>query len=169
MNTWGIYSVNSSTFNTTVTSDVNYPKEVRDKVYTALKINNLVFNILGYIPVVSIISGSIRMAIGLVMVIGTVGLGDPNAKQGALIGRFYFEALATGVAQIARGALEVIPFYGQLTNLILDVVATPWNLWRSAFWDYHCCHCYGCDDGRASAHEKKAPTYPLLLKPLHVV
>jgi len=165
MNTFGFHSINAATFNTQWGSNLAYPRDSRNVVYSAFKVNNLAFNILGYIPGVSVVSGSIRMVIGVAIVIGTLCVGDPNAKRGAIIGPWYWEALATGVSQIARGALEAFVPYGQFVNLGLDIVATPWNSIRSLTWDDR-----GCGDmepGGVGPYDK--PDYPLLLKPLHLV
>lgn len=172
MNTWGIYSVNTTTFNNCREEErrIYYPKNCRDKIYTALKLNNLTFNILGYIPGVSIVSGSIRMAVGAAIVGTTLCIGDRKAEEGVIIGRFYDEAIATGVAQIARGALEAFVPFGHLANLALDVVATPWNVTRSALWNMHCGgHGEMFDPCTICSIETKAPEYPLLVTPLHLV
>ncbi len=127
-NTYGIRSINAESFNTYGSQDAYLPRSIRDFTVTSLKINNLVLNILGYIPGVALISGCVRMGIGISIIILTLALGSPNADQGLIIGRWFKEALVTGTAQIARGALEAFAPFGRLINLPLDIIGTILNL-----------------------------------------
>lgn len=130
MNTYGLRSVNSSTFNQIYWGKFQLPRELRNAVVTGLRINNAVLNVLGYIPAVSLISGSLRIAIGLGIVATTLAVGnpDPNATKGIIIGHWYREALLTGITQIFRGTLEAFIPFGFLANFALDSVCTVSNL-----------------------------------------
>lgn len=128
LNTYGIRSINRKSFNTRYHDGLYFPKEIRDIVVTALRVHNGILNVLGYIPGVSLVSGSIRMATGFAIVCVTLTIGDRNAMRGAIIGHWYDEAIGTGLAQIVRGALEAFVPFGFIANAVLDVVATPINL-----------------------------------------
>lgn len=128
MNTYGLYSVNRTTFNQLPSSDLEFPKSTRDTIFKLLKINNCVLNILGYIPVVSCVSGLVRMGIGAGISITTLAIGTPENTSGAIIGRLYDEALYTGITQFCRGILEVCYPIGVFVNPVLDVVGTVINL-----------------------------------------
>jgi len=118
---------------------VPYPKETRDRVVTALKAHNLVFNILGYLSPTRQISGIIRMGTGLVTLAALalkVGIpksgnaeGQPNT--GLLAEHRYREALHMAVAQVARGAIEAFVPYGGVALLVVDIIATPCNISNS--------------------------------------
>lgn len=147
MNTYGLHSINNTTFNARDHGPLTYSKQVRDTVMTLLKINNAVLNILGYmqfVPIVSVISGSLRMAVGTGIVLTTLLKGDRNAAQGNIAGHLYDEALLTGISQIARGILEAFVPFGWAVNIVLDVVATPINLFYSNTpnWVSSCQHCF---------------------------
>ena len=134
LNTYGIRSVNTASFNATGTRDVNgnltesIPVLIRDLVNTILRINNLTLNILGYIPVIQQISGCVRMGIGGSIVLLTLALGSPTETSGIIVGRWYDEALLTAIAQVSRGVLEAFVPFGSLINLSLDAVGTIYNL-----------------------------------------
>lgn len=129
MNTWGLRSINTGTFNLKFHATYAYPKPARDVVITLLRIHNLTLNILGYMdPRIACISGCVRAVTGLLFVAVTLTVGDRNAKKGHLIQHWYDEALLTGVSQIARGMLEAFVPYGRVVNLAADVVATFPNL-----------------------------------------
>lgn len=132
VNTYGFHSINSNTFNTRYHEVIEYPRTGRNYVVTGFRINNAVLNILGYIPGVSFFSGTARMTLGVgiiafTLIFGQRNIDDSHMTTGAIIGRWYDEAILTGIAQIARGALEAFIPYGRLINAILDVVATPFN------------------------------------------
>ena len=85
---------------------------------------HLVFDILGYIPGIQFMSGLAR--IGFTAVILTPAFCLLGCSGG--LTRNYIPRLkALVLGQLARGALEMIPF-GFIANIILDVVATPINL-----------------------------------------
>ena len=129
-NTYGIDSINGYTFNQ-LADNITFPKQIRDVITTALRLHNLCLNILGYIPGVSIISGSVRILSGIVICTVTGLCGDRNASHGCIIKRLYDEAMITGIAQIARGALEAFIPFGKFVNAALDVIGTPVNLHQS--------------------------------------
>jgi hypothetical protein len=130
-NTWGIRSINSSTFNQSRSLTLIYPKENRDIIITLFRVHNCVLDILGYIPAVSTVSGSVRMCTGLAICVVTLLKGNPDlqpGEQGAIAGAFYYEALATGVAQMTRGAFEAFVPFGRIINFSLGTIGTVVNL-----------------------------------------
>ncbi len=129
-NTFGVFSVNPTTFNIRYDTNYTYPKESRDQVVTALKVHNLLLNILGYIPGVNLISGAIRILTGAVMVGFTLAIGNRNAHEGLIIRHWYDEAILTGIAQMARGALEAFAPFGRMVNGALDIIGTGINVWE---------------------------------------
>ncbi|MGD2169886.1 MAG: hypothetical protein PVI40_06565 [Chlamydiota bacterium] len=166
-NTYGIRSVTRETFNTRFNEALFFPRPLRNIAVTALRINNFFLNILGYIPGTSTISGCIRMVIGLAIVSITASIGDRNAESGAIIGRWYDEAILTGIAQIARGTLEATVPFGCIVNGILDVVATPLNINKEI---YHSVACHGSIDigYRTHMHPHDEVSYPFPLFLLHL-
>lgn len=170
LNTYGIRSINSESFNTYGSENAYLPRGIRDLANTLLRINNLVLNILGYIPGVAHVSGSIRMGIGCCICVITLALGSPNAERGLIIGRWYKEALLTGIAQIARGALEAFVPYGRQVNIGLDIAGTVVNLANESSH----IQCgggpgYEFEEGneRADLPPYRDPAYPLPLFPLY--
>ncbi|MFA6119248.1 MAG: hypothetical protein WCT85_03390 [Parachlamydiales bacterium] len=167
-NTYGIRSINAESFNTYGSQDAHLPHSIRDFAVTSLKINNLILNILGYIPGVAQISGCIRMGIGSSIIILSFALGSPNAKEGLIIGRWFKEALVTGTAQIARGALEAFFSFGRLINLSLDVIGTIINLHTEVC---HLRYTGGMEEDEILAEEARPPyrdpNYPILFIPLY--
>lgn len=128
---WGqvsLRSINAESFNTHGTPNAYLPRNLRDFANTLLRINNLVLNVLGYIPGIAQISGCIRMGIGCCIVAFTLALGSPKENEGLIIGRWFSEALLTGTAQIARGALEAFIPFGRQINMSLDGIGTILNL-----------------------------------------
>lgn len=129
LNTWGFRSINRATFNLRENDSLHMPLQLRNIVITALRIWNIVMNILGYIPGVQVISGALRMVVGIAIVGFTASIGDRNATSGAIIGRWYDEAVNTGMAQIVRGAFEALIPFGFVANGVLDIIATPLNIY----------------------------------------
>ncbi len=130
-NTFGLRSINSETFNRSYNGDrcnYSYPRQNRDVIVTLLRVHNLCLNILGYIPGISTVSGSIRTLTGASLCIATLISGDRKAKTGLIIGPWYNEALTTGIAQAARGILEALLPFGSAINLFLDVEASILNV-----------------------------------------
>lgn len=129
LNTYGLRSINSATFNQMHNGTLRYPQAARDFIVMILRMHNAVLNVLGYIPGVQVVSGCVRMATGLAMVGVTIAIGDRNPEgTGPIIGRFCDEAIGMGIAQIARGALEALIPFGSIANAALDIIATPFNL-----------------------------------------
>lgn len=128
LNTYGLRSINAETFNTYRHRESYIPENTRSMAVTALRINNLTLNILGYIPGVRQISGIVRMGIGSGIILFTLALGSPTASEGLIIGHWYKEAVATGVAQIARGAFEAFVPFGWIVNASLDTIGTLVNV-----------------------------------------
>lgn len=167
LGTWGIRSINTTTFNQCSRDNLTYPKEIRDIIYTGLKIRNLVLNVLGYIPAVRMVSGCVRIGLGLTMLAGVLAVGERHAKQGVIIGRFYDEALSHAMAQITRGVFEAFVPYGFVVNAVLDVVGTVVNIGQEIFWEGH--H-YSVDDDYAYTPEAHPnPDYPIPANLLHLV
>jgi hypothetical protein len=128
MNTYGLRSINSQTFNLQYDTSYVYPKQARNALVTFLRVHNLSLNILGYIPGISIVSGCVRIGTGLAMCAVALAVGERNAKQGLIIGHWYDECLITGITQIARGVLEAFVPFGWIANASLDTIATFWNI-----------------------------------------
>ncbi|MCH9616804.1 MAG: hypothetical protein SP4CHLAM5_01830 [Chlamydiia bacterium] len=193
MNTWGIHSVNNATFNQSSTDHgLTYPRDERNIVVTALRINNAVLDILGYIPAYSFFSGCTRMAIGSAITIYTLAKGSPTARSGIIIQRWYYEALKTGLAQIARGYIEAFVPYrklfsinygfngnntersfgidGRKINMLIGIMATLPNILGAC---EESTVCYGCrnngDDEFGSEHgPHEKPSYPWVISPLYL-
>lgn len=127
MNTYGLRSIHTNTFNLRWDSNLTYTKKSRDIIVTSFRIHNLVLNVLGYIPGISNVSGCVRIATGVLICASVLKVGDRNAKSGANIGHLYDEALLTGITQIARGVIEAFLPFGWYINLNLDVIATHFN------------------------------------------
>lgn len=127
MNTFGLRSINTDTFNVSKGGDLYYPQTARNVLVTFLKIHNFVLNILGYIGRIALISGCLRITSGIVICLATLICGNKNAKEGLIIGHWYDEAIRTGIAQIWRGFLEAVPF-GWIANASLDVIGTFSNI-----------------------------------------
>lgn len=167
--TYGLHAINRETFNTRYHDTLYFPRELRNVVVTALRINNLVFNILGYIPQTRIVSGCVRMAIGAVIIAGTMTIGDRNAKEGAIIGRWYDEAIQLGLAQITRGALEALVPYGRIVNATLDIIGTPVNLLKGVEGSMACEECMMGGKGRGNhMRPHQDADYPLPFIPLYL-
>jgi hypothetical protein len=165
MNTYGLFSIGTQTFNLRWHTNYAYPKQARDVLVTILKTHNLMLKILGYIPVVSTISGCARIGTGLLMCGVTLAVGDRNATQGAIIGHWYDEALLTGVTQIGRGILEAFVPFGRIANASLDTIATVWNIGQELA---NASVCPGCM-GYKNHGPYPAPKYPFPLSLLHLV
>ena len=153
-NTYGLRSINAYTFNGAhknhisqrpcqgckskeygyiSTEECTYetwkiPARVRNYVNTLLRINNLIFNVLGYFPRTREISGLMRMGIGFSIIVVTLGIGTPTVGPGYIVGRWYGEALLTGIAQIFRGSMEALTSYGCIVNGYLDFLGTLSNI-----------------------------------------
>lgn len=168
LNTYGIRSVNRETFNTRYHDNLCFPRPLRNAVVTALRVNNAVLNVLGYIPGVSLVSGCVRMAVGVGIIAVTLAIGDRNTSSGAIVGRWYDEAILTGIAQIARGALEAFVPFGWVANAALDVIATPFNLAKEVEGSLVCRGCMNNEEnGHVRPHDDA--NYPFPLWFLHLV
>lgn len=183
MNTYGLMSINTTTFNNQKNDPIFTPQNLRDPFVTALRIHNATLNILGYIPAVSTISGSIRILTGVVLFVISQKYGHLSTDtKGLFIGRFFIEAQATAIAQIGRGCLEAFVPYGRYVNIGLDVVGTINNWIQSQLWEFETntpyASCSECKDedrspgdhihnGGTFAHPN--PRYPFYLKPLLLV
>lgn len=144
MNTFGLFSVNVSTFNLKWHTNYIYPQEGRDLIVTLLRVHNLFLNILGYLGGrIAIASGILRILSGVVIVGTTLAIGDRNAQRGAIIGHWYDEAIMTGIAQISRGILEAFIPYGRAVNAGLDTISTVINLTHEISNASACAHCMG--------------------------
>lgn len=167
-NTYGIRSINRDTFNSKYHDNLHYPRIQRNIVVTALRLNNAVLNVSGYIPGVSLVSGCARMAIGTGIIVTTLAIGERKASEGIIIGRWYDEAIGTGIGQIARGVLEALVPFGWVANAALDVIATPLNLTKEVEASIVCEECMtGGQSGHVRPHNDV--NYPLPFCLLHVV
>lgn len=164
MNTYGLRSVNTDTFNLKWHTNYSYPKFARDVVVTFFKVHNLTLNILGYIPGVSLFSGCARMGTGLAMCAVTLAVGQRNATQGVIIQHWYDEALMTGITQIARGALEAFVPFGRVANASLDAITTVFNITKDCLAASVCSGCMSFEN-----HEPYSdPEYPFPFWLLHL-
>ncbi len=77
MNTYGLRSIGTETFNLREGDKYQYPKQARDVIVTFFKVHNLTLNILGYIPGVSTFSGCARILSGIAICAVTLAIGDP--------------------------------------------------------------------------------------------
>lgn len=128
-NTYGLRSINNMTFNQNH-GDLFLPKHKRNLIVTFLRVHNLTLNILGYIPSISVLAGSVRIFTGISMVFATLCAGP------SLISRpWYHEALKMGAAQIIRGIFEAVIPFGWIVNATLDVTATNFNFNKTEFCD----------------------------------
>ncbi len=172
LNTYGIRSINAASFNAPryVKGNpvIDLPLSIRDLANTVLRINNLTLNILGYIPGVKHISGCVRMGIGGTIILLTLALGTPTASTGLIIGRWYDEALLTGIAQVTRGALEAFVVFP--INLIGDVAGTVCNLSTEISHASYSCgdDIFEMENTRRNAPPYCDPDYPIFLLPLYL-
>jgi hypothetical protein len=134
MNTWGLYAINRNTLNDRRDCQWVAPPEVRNVFITALKIHNTTFNILGYIPGISCVSGLVRAGLGVCLLGYVLSVGSPNREGGRICGHFYNELLQTAGAQIARGLLESVVPFGCLVNAALDLTCTAYNI-KEVYYD----------------------------------
>lgn len=168
-NTYGLHAINRSTFNQ-MFDRLLYPKEARDIIVTALRINNAVFNIAGYVPQARFVSGCARMAVWSVVLSAVLAIGERNPArgQGLIIDRWYDEAICTAIAQISRGALEVFAPFAWKTNLALDVIATPFNFLSTAIGSIQCAGRINGGDDSCPHEPHQDANYPLLFSPLYL-
>ena len=144
-NTYGLRSINTYTFNGSChNGDLsikygNYiwlmPVNVRNYTNTLFRVNNLIFNALGYLPQTKGVSGLARMCVGATIVVVTLVIGTPIAQEGLIVGRWYEEALLTGIAQVFRGGMEALVPYGRIVNACLDIIGTINNVQAERHFD----------------------------------
>lgn len=87
-----------------------------------------VFNILGYIPIVSSISGPIRSGIwaiaqifgGIIGLVLSLFLSIFTGDEGSNIFWIWAALVVNGVLNIIRGTIESIPFLGNLICFLYD-------------------------------------------------
>ncbi|VHN99660.1 hypothetical protein [Candidatus Rhabdochlamydia sp. T3358] len=166
-NTYGIRSVNRETFNQKYHEHLRFPRAARNVVVTALRVNNAVLNVSGYIPGVSLVSGCVRAVIGTGIIGVTLAIGEREASSGAIIGRWYDEAIGTGMTQIARGALEALVPFGWVVNAALDIAATPFNLAKEVEGSLVCDGCMTGGGRHEPPHDDA--NYPIPFRLLHLV
>ena len=130
MNTFGLNSINRQTFNIDIKENqkASCKKYQRDRLFTVLKLHNLVLNILACIPKYTKGAACIRLASASILILTTLIAGNRNTEKGFLIGTFYDEAIITGIAQIVRATLEIYIPLGPYGHLALDIIATPINI-----------------------------------------
>lgn len=125
-NVYGLFSINTETFNQSDYGKLECTKAHRDIVLTCMRVHNGVLNVLGYIPGISQVSGCVRIATGVIFGAVVLVLGSSDKDSGHLItGRWYREALRTAMMHIARGIFEACVPFGFVANAVLDIVATP--------------------------------------------
>lgn len=164
-NTYGLHAINKRTFNQMCNGTI--VKDLRDEVVTAIRINNAVFNIAGYVPQTRFVSGCARMAVWLVVLGAVLAIGERDTLgKGHIIGRWYDEAIDMAFAQISRGALVAFAPNAWKINAALDVIATPLNFHKTVSLKERPCRCSYSDSCKASPHNE--PSYPLLFSPLYL-
>ena len=167
MNTYGLHSINSATFNPRYHESINYPRDARNVVVSVLRMHNAALNVLGYIKGTSKISGCIRLGTGFSMFCAAILVGDPSTREGVIIGRWYNETIQTCLTQMARGILEAFVPYGKIVNAILDVIATPFNVTTAVKDSFNC---EDCNSGRGShVRPHDDAEYPFPLSILYLV
>src|SRR5687768_3373199 len=161
-NTWGLRSIRTDSFNEPKDGSGNQTPFDRSLLVTVLRVHNLVLNVLGYIPGISFYSGHVRMATGLAMcAVAQLHLKNNNDIY---MEEYYVETLQTGIAQIARGALEAYFQYGPYFNAFLDVSSTLVNVFKEYTLRK------GSDDFLINTeYAEENPQYPLPLRFLYVV
>lgn len=171
LNTWGLHAINRHTFrvgsccveeeiiretipNAEFAAQVRAQHqqrvlrdgmEIHRNLSTCLRIYKLILDVLGYIPVISTISGCVRIGFGVLFLsISVPCLNRPGrtleggggyqveyATKGSK--DFLVELRLMAIAQIARGVFEAFVPYGKLVNATLDVIATPINIIKGDF------------------------------------
>ncbi len=119
-NTWGLNSVNSQTFS----HHGEWMAVGLDFLRFAMKISFFALDILGYIPGIAIFSGLVRVSMGLIIAVAV----EIAICKGKIAGPYIQEARGTARGQMVRGILEMIPFYGQCINGVLDILHTIKNV-----------------------------------------
>ncbi|MBN2479402.1 MAG: hypothetical protein JXA94_04165 [Parachlamydiales bacterium] len=143
-NTYGLHSINDQTFHIDLIQGELPLKAQRKSVYTALKLNNLVFNFIGYLPYYSKVSGSLRMGLWFAAMFAPNLLKSerispkdgPNKLFKKIQTELKSEAIkpwikeyySTCALQIIRGFLESFYPNGKIANLLFDVISTPINM-----------------------------------------
>lgn len=155
MNTWGFGSINCTTLNYEKSSDWSYyDKKIRDGDLRKLRVSHFILDTLGYIPVVSIVSGGLRAFIG-----GAILLNQGKNSE------FTRECNRTAKAQIVRGFIE-ITCLSILINGVIGAIATISNI-------YHILKAKGYftpkGDLNLSKPFHKGPCYPHVCKLLYLV
>jgi len=119
--TWGFRSVNSKTFKVEKTEITE--KEHR-QIYFRTKLNNLFFDTVGIIPVISLFSGASRIVISTFNIIYINNLKTKYSKNVA-------KQLITHLkCQIARGVLEMSQV-GIIVNISVGVLGTFVNMYHA--------------------------------------
>lgn len=155
--TYGIFSVNQNTFNVEIYQGRYIPNPTRDLVVTALRLNNLVLHILGYISRLSPISGCIRIGIGAAITIITTAIMNRNAYSGTVVGRWHDEGILIGMAQVFRGVIEAFIPYSLIINGMLDIIGTGVNVMEKIHIDTANAQAFAGDE-QAYLYDK--PKYP---------
>ena len=118
MNTYGAFAMQASFFFNR--SEDPYLISIgRDILNICARVHNIAFNILGYIPIIRFFSGICRISTGLI-----IRVISPTFKRT----KYYEEMVQMSYAQTVRGSFEALFPCGRSINLILDIVATFFNL-----------------------------------------
>jgi len=124
-NTYGIFSINQTSFENDFYKRIIMPPKIRSNLISLLKINNLVFNSLGYFKSLSYYSGISRILISYFAIF--IPQSIENDFINSLIKPWEHETHKTFIFQIIRGCTEAfIPCSLQI-NLIMDVVSSFFN------------------------------------------
>ncbi|MCH9616806.1 MAG: hypothetical protein SP1CHLAM9_01010 [Chlamydiia bacterium] len=120
-NTYGAFALSRTFGNRIYEGDIQDVVGVaRHIVILLFRIHNITFNILGYIPVISVFSGTTRISTGLLITtLSMISFCDSETNT---------KILYTGYSQIARGTLEAFIPNGRKINIILDLAGTIFNI-----------------------------------------
>lgn len=114
---------------------IAYMRPTQEAVERVLYTIEQGLNVAGYIPVVSNISGSIRIAFGLTEIIGGLAAGIFMTAKGLLTGKdrqeklnhvkytiefIYLPSFCHGMTNYGRGLVEMVPLLGNLSTFLYD-------------------------------------------------
>jgi hypothetical protein len=166
MNTYGLRSINSDSFVYQVPQDTQNSellKRTRNLIVTVFKVQNLFLNILGYIPALSLYSGSFRATSAVIT--KAVFFSVSKTSSNETLKKWAAEAQSTANAQLLRAAFETILPFGHVTNFYLDLCATFKNISLEAYKSALSKVCRGNEQYQ----KNEDPIYPFPLGILNLV
>jgi hypothetical protein len=137
-NTWGIRSINSGSFVYSASNDIENESlsKKRNFIITSLRIANLVLNILGYTPSLSIYSGIFRILMSAFIFTTSHVIKKFTSPQNKNINNWVIEAIDMAKAQLLRGSLEAVMPFGHIINYYIDGLASFKNLAEEALTQF---------------------------------